>query len=38
MEFFRAYKADLTRPTYFIESTAPDNVDDTGRMPDLPPE
>jgi hypothetical protein len=41
MEFFRAYKAnlsDLKTPTYFIESTAPDNVDDTGRLPDLPPE
>jgi hypothetical protein len=38
MEFFRAYKANLTLPTYFIESTAPDNVDDTGRLPDLPPE
>src|SRR5215475_13150285 len=38
MEFFRVYKADLTRPTYFIESTAPDNVDDTGRLPELPPE
>src|SRR5579871_6824822 len=30
MAFFRAYKADkLKVPTYFIESTAPDNVDDT---------
>ncbi|MBV9978731.1 hypothetical protein [Bradyrhizobium sp.] len=38
MEFFRAYKANLTTPTYFIESTAPDNVDDTGPLPDLPPE
>ena len=31
MAFFRAYKADpdkLRVPTYFIESTAPDNVDD----------
>jgi hypothetical protein len=38
MEFFRAYKANLATPTYFIESTAPDNVDDTGPLPDLPPE
>src|ERR1700722_19783875 len=33
MAFFRAYKAnanELKVPTYFIESTAPDNVDDTG--------
>jgi hypothetical protein len=37
MEFFRAYKAKLATPTYFIESTAPDNVDDTGPLPDLPP-
>jgi hypothetical protein len=37
MEFFRAYKANLTTPSYFIESTAPDNVDDTGPLPDLPP-
>jgi hypothetical protein len=32
MEYFRAYKAHLPTeeiPTYFIESTAPDNVDDT---------
>jgi hypothetical protein len=29
-DFFRAYKADGTQiPTYFIESTAPNNVDDT---------
>jgi len=38
MEFFRAYKAKLATPTYFIESTAPDNVDDTGPLPDLPPQ
>ena len=38
MEFFRAYKANIALPTYFIESTAPDNVDDTGQLPDLPPE
>jgi hypothetical protein len=38
MEFFRAYKANLATATYFIESTAPDNVDDTGPLPDLPPE
>jgi len=38
MEFFRAYKANLATPTYFIESTAPDNVDDTGPLPDLPPQ
>jgi hypothetical protein len=38
MEFFRAYKANLATPTYFIASTAPDNVDDTGPLPDLPPE
>jgi hypothetical protein len=29
MTFFRAYKTDLKIPTFFIESTAPDNVDDT---------
>jgi pimeloyl-ACP methyl ester carboxylesterase len=32
MAFFRAYKADTDKlrvPIYFIESTAPDNVDDT---------
>jgi esterase/lipase superfamily enzyme len=32
MQFFRAYKADLKIPTYFIESTAPDNVDDTAQQ------
>ena len=33
-EFFRAYKADkVPIPTYFIESTAPDNVDDTASLP-----
>ena len=32
MAFFRAYKAETDKlrvPIYFIESTAPDNVDDT---------
>lgn len=32
MAFFRAYKAEIDKlrvPIYFIESTAPDNVDDT---------
>jgi hypothetical protein len=42
MEFFRAYKASdqagLTIPTYFIESTAPDNVDDTAPIANLPKE
>jgi hypothetical protein len=39
-DFFRAHKADgTTIPTYFIESTAPDNVDDTAVVPPvLPPE
>ena len=39
-DFFRAHKADgTTIPTYFIESTAPNNVDDTGVVPPvLPPE
>jgi pimeloyl-ACP methyl ester carboxylesterase len=42
MAFFRAYKADkLKVPTYFIESTAPDNVDDTqpvDPLQEIPPE
>jgi PASTA domain len=39
-EFFRAHQAvGLTVPTYFIESTAPNNVDDTIEVaPVLPPE
>jgi hypothetical protein len=43
MAFFRAYKAktkeldeQLNVPIYFIESTAPDNVDDETPPPDLP--
>jgi pimeloyl-ACP methyl ester carboxylesterase len=33
MTFFTAYKAvDVKIPIYFIESTAPDNVDDTGKI------
>ena len=33
MKYFKAYKANATRiPTYFIESTAPDNVDDTENV------
>jgi hypothetical protein len=37
MDFFRAHKAKRTPiPTYFIESTAPNNVDDLG-VPDLGP-
>ncbi len=32
MTFFKAYKADLAMPTYFIESTAPNNVDDTEQQ------
>lgn len=37
MTFFRAYKADTLKiPTYFIESTAPDNVDDTDKIPTAP--
>ncbi len=33
MTFFTAYKAkDVTVPIYFIESTAPNNVDDTDRI------
>jgi hypothetical protein len=33
MTFFSAYKAvDVNIPIYFIESTAPDNVDDTGKI------
>src|SRR5882757_2996067 len=40
MEFFRAHEAVGTAiPTYFIESTAPYNVDDTVVAPPvLPPE
>jgi hypothetical protein len=40
MEFFRAHQATgTTIPTYFIESTAPHNVDDTAEAkPKLPPE
>jgi hypothetical protein len=40
MEFFRAHQAvGTTIPTYFIESTAPYNVDDTAVAPlPLPPE
>lgn len=40
MAFFRAHQAvGTTIPTYFIESTAPDNVDDTAVIaPTLPPE
>ena len=39
MEFFRAHEAvGTTIPTYFIESTAPNNVDDTKVVsPPLPP-
>jgi pimeloyl-ACP methyl ester carboxylesterase len=39
-DFFRAHQAvGMTIPTYFIESTAPDNVDDTVAVPPvLPPE
>src|SRR5580704_4013385 len=37
MDFFRAHKAKNTPvPTYFIESTAPNNVDDLD-VPDLKP-
>jgi hypothetical protein len=33
MKYFKAYKAKLLNvPTYFIESTAPDNVDDTENV------
>ena len=40
MDFFRARQAvGITRPTYFIESTAPYNVDDTAAAPTtLPPD
>jgi pimeloyl-ACP methyl ester carboxylesterase len=40
LDFFRAHQAVETRvPTYFIESTAPDNVDDlTPAVPPLLPE
>src|SRR5260370_11135529 len=39
MDFFRAYKAkDRATSTYFIESTAPDNVDDEAPSSGLPPE
>src|SRR4051812_35768202 len=39
-DFFRAHvAAGMTIPTYFIESTAPNNVDDTVVVPPvLPPE
>jgi len=39
-DFFRAHQAvGTTIPTYFIESTAPNNVDDTVAVPPvLPPE
>jgi hypothetical protein len=37
MDFFRAHRANgTTIPTYFIESTAPDNVDDTVPEPSGP--
>jgi hypothetical protein len=39
MTFFNAYRAvDVNVPIYFIESTAPNNVDDTDEisMPSLP--
>jgi pimeloyl-ACP methyl ester carboxylesterase len=37
MEFFRAYKANsIKTSTYFIESTAPDNVDDETPPSNLP--
>jgi pimeloyl-ACP methyl ester carboxylesterase len=41
-DFFRAHRATTAIPTYFIESTAPDNVDDAApeqpiRSPDLEP-
>ena len=39
MNFFTAYKAvgaDVHVPIYFIESTAPDNVDDTDELPTGP--
>lgn len=37
--FFRAYQAiGTTIPTYFIESTAPDNVDDTAVVPAAVPQ
>jgi hypothetical protein len=40
MDFFRAHEAvGTTIPTYFIESTAPNNVDDTAVVPPVrPPE
>jgi hypothetical protein len=39
MDFFRAFRAkDRATSTYFIESTAPDNVDDEAPPSDLPPE
>src|SRR3954454_16552805 len=39
-DFFRAHQAvGMTIPTYFLESTAPDNVDDTVvKPPVLPPD
>jgi hypothetical protein len=37
MNFFTAYKAvDVNIPIYFIESTAPNNVDDTGKISNDP--
>jgi pimeloyl-ACP methyl ester carboxylesterase len=36
VELFRTYKADLTIPIYFIESTAPNYVDDITPIPDMP--
>jgi hypothetical protein len=36
VELFRTYKADLAIPIYFIESTAPNNVDDITSIPDMP--
>jgi hypothetical protein len=39
LDFFRAHKAvGTTIPTYFIESTAPDNVDDTVPEPSKTPD
>jgi hypothetical protein len=38
MTFFTAYQASHVQvPMYFIESTAPDNVDDTGKIKTSPP-
>ena len=39
LDFFRAYRAEGTRiPAYFIESTAPDNVDDRNVPPEKVPD